>query len=699
MGSVLLAMAATSGPATAAGWLAPEMVSPVGLRPQVAVTADGIATALWLGGQPGGAQIAQAADRAPGGTWSATPPLSVPGGSLDAPAIATAKSGAAVAVWSANSVVRAAYRAPGAGWGAAHDLTDGGLPTGSTSAVITEDGTATVAWHAGTGGGREVQSSRRPAGGSWEPGLAISGLGTTGPQLAAAADGTVTAVWDHRDGWTETRTRPAGGGWSPTATLSGPDLPAGDVRIAVAPNGTAVAAWSQRVGSYNRVHAAMRAPGGPWGPPRILSSDGQPAYEPQISIAADGSALAAWTRSDGENGRLQATVRPAGGDWEAARTLSAAGHEAEEPKAVVTDGGSATIVWQRPNDDGPVAAHAVTRSGGAWSPTKNLTGTLEEGTQLQLAAAPNGDTTVVWHSGGSVSSAVLDASGPRLDGLSVPATGQVGSPVDFSVTPRDLWSPLGGTTWDFGDGGTAVGTGVSHTFPTVGVHTVTVSASDVRGNVTEQTRQIEILPVPTPPIGTPPTGPPAGPPVVPAADPCAAPFVTLLGAEPRGTKRRPTVRLTAVASRSLAGRSVTVTRDRRRIATAKVGSDGVVAKTVAAPKTAKARRKARYRLTLGATTSAPLAAGSTVTVRRQTTLSGNRVRIDGRVAGIRKATRLTLTGIPACGTAATTTTTVRTDKRGRFRVTIARPSRATATVYRIKRGRKTITVPAAIVRK
>jgi hypothetical protein len=86
-------------------------------------------------------------------------------------------------------------------------------------------------------------------------------------------------------------------------------------------------------------------------------------------------------------------------------------------------------------------------------------------------------------------------------------------------------------------------------------------------------------------------------------------------------------------------------------------------------------------------------------VSRQTALSGNRVRIEGRVAGIRKATRLTLTGRPACGTAATTTTTVRTDKRGRFRVTLARPSDVTATVYGIKRGRKTVTLPAAIVRK
>ena len=103
-----------------------------------------------------------------------------------------------------------------------------------------------------------------------------------------------------------------------------------------------------------------------------------------------------------------------------------------------------------------------------------------------IAMDPKGNGIVVWQrsTGGAsnVQYAGLDGAAPVLDAVTVPANAVAGSPVAFSATSVDVWSPLGDTTWDFGDGtAPVVGLTPAHTYARAGTFDVTVRSVDALG--------------------------------------------------------------------------------------------------------------------------------------------------------------------------------------------------------------------------
>jgi hypothetical protein len=98
-----------------------------------------------------------------------------------------------------------------------------------------------------------------------------------------------------------------------------------------------------------------------------------------------------------------------------------------------------------------------------------------------------------------------DVSPPALRSLAIPTSGTVGSPLDFSVQPLDLWSPVT-TAWSFGDGTTGDGSSVSHTYGDAGDKAVSVTATDSFGNASTANGSVAIAPVPVVPV-TPSGGP------------------------------------------------------------------------------------------------------------------------------------------------------------------------------------------------
>ena len=61
----------------------------------------------------------------------------------------------------------------------------------------------------------------------------------------------------------------------------------------------------------------------------------------------------------------------------------------------------------------------------------------------------------------------------------------------FSVSPFDVPSSSS-TSWNFGDGSSANGTSVGHTYSMAGSYTVTVTSTDAVGNSRSATRTVNV---------------------------------------------------------------------------------------------------------------------------------------------------------------------------------------------------------------
>lgn len=91
-----------------------------------------------------------------------------------------------------------------------------------------------------------------------------------------------------------------------------------------------------------------------------------------------------------------------------------------------------------------------------------------------------------------------------LDALSVPPTGTAGTPVAFSASPFDVWSPVS-ITWSFGDGATGAGAATSHTHSVPGTCQLRATATDATGSPVHAAGGIAIAPRPTTSQSTRPT--------------------------------------------------------------------------------------------------------------------------------------------------------------------------------------------------
>ncbi|MGE4426195.1 MAG: FG-GAP repeat domain-containing protein [Solirubrobacteraceae bacterium] len=188
------------------------------------------------------------------------------------------------------------------------------------------------------------------------------------------------------------------------------------------------------------------------------------------------------------------------------------------------------------------------------------------------------------------------------------------------------------------------------------------------------------------------------PPSAPVSS-CRTPFVTIIDLRPTGNGRRPRTKVLAVAAKSLAGSSVAVRRDGRRIGTGRVGTDGRISISVPAPTRKRARVRSRYRLVVGDARSRALKATRRATITSRESLRNGGLRITGRIVGLRHVRTLTVTGEPVCGDDEPSHTRIRTDRNGRFRVTLDPPRRQSEAVsYRIRYANRTATLPVLLTR-
>jgi len=342
--------------------------------------------------------------------WSAPVNLSFPGEQADDPQIA-AGADLTTVIWNNNNTIQTRTRFPNSKtFTIAENMSTTGQNSDSAQVVIGADGTTTVVWISVNSSKRIVQARTRLPGSktfSAAVNLSSPALNVNYPQIAIAANGTTTVVW--QSGRTiQARTRQAGSESFAaeqlfTAQQTSNSRPQMRPQIAVADNGAVTVVWVSEINNVNSIVQARTRPAGSetFGPVMELSSPLKSANAPQLAMAANGAAIAAWNSGDdGSNSVIEARARPAGSSvFTATEILSNPGRYSLNPEVIITADGTATVVWLSVNEFlSDSRLQLSTRQAGSktFSADQTLSGTRAGASSPQLAAADNGATTVIW---------------------------------------------------------------------------------------------------------------------------------------------------------------------------------------------------------------------------------------------------------------------------------------------------------------
>jgi hypothetical protein len=183
---------------------------------------------------------------------------------------------------------------------------------------------------------------------------------------------------------------------------------------------------------YQRVRAVLRRHDGTVTAPRTISAKGHSAAQPSLAVAPDGSAVAAWAWHDKPGWRVQAAVRPPGGDFGPAVTLSDPDRTRPWIDIAVGKGGAAAVSWHfggsyaQPNEPLFVASAAA---GGTFGAAQKYTD-AGDFANTALAVGDDGHVAVAY-------SPTYYYENDKAPGPLLLAEGQAGTPLGASSKLAD----------------------------------------------------------------------------------------------------------------------------------------------------------------------------------------------------------------------------------------------------------------------
>lgn len=400
--------------ASGTAWVRARSVTPPRIRTLLLIALGALTLGLFS---------AAPAFAAPG--WLPATNISQPSQFVEEAQVAVDPQGEAVAVWTTTiggtEIVQAATHPAGGAWSSPVSLTSSAQNANEPQVVMDSQGNAVAVWNQEVSGTSElwvVKASRRPAAGTWSTPTTLSAAGQEAvlPQVAIDPQGNAVAVWDYliHEGTNDEyvvkiqAVTGSAGTWSApvelTAEATSEELPS--PQVAIDPNGNAVAVWERSEGAGEVVQAAFASAGGNWSAAKTISAlaVGEYSWNPQVAVDAQGNAVVLWRNwaGIGSNEIIQAATHPAGGAWSTTATdLSPAGEDAQHPQVAVDPQGNAVAVWELNNETAHTeVVQAKTRPvGGAWSPTATDLSRVEEGLNAehpQVAVNSQGTAVAVW---------------------------------------------------------------------------------------------------------------------------------------------------------------------------------------------------------------------------------------------------------------------------------------------------------------
>jgi hypothetical protein len=291
-----------------------------------------------------------------------------------------------------------------------------------------------------------------------------------------------------------------------------PQVDIGEASAAITPSGHAAVAWRKSVydtGTQTQTWSITFAEGdakvGLGSPVDATPGFGTAPLQLKLVLAPDGRvAIAALANVSGVV-RPQVALRPPGGVFGIVRNLAPTGPAAGGIDIAAGASGELIAVWSAGSSGSTVISAATAAPNGMFGTGTPLASNLSFVNIPSVAVGPKDDGVAAWSTNTTGGAAGFDSSPPSFAGPSFPGGATVGVPAAFSVgSPTDVWGPIASITWDFGDGATADGTSVSHTYAAPGSPTAKLVVTDAAGNAASASRAVPVVAAAAPADTTPP---------------------------------------------------------------------------------------------------------------------------------------------------------------------------------------------------
>jgi hypothetical protein len=502
LGAGLLAVPAQAAPT----WIKPPTpVSDPALDStwqQVDMNARGDTMAVWSTNTDG---YAQAVWRPAGRPWGEAVTVSDPTHFTQEAYVAVDDKGRSTMIWrdteSFSGVITARTRSAAGTWDTATPLSD---ESAFHARIAEEAGNTAVTWYESVPATSDylIRVAYRRPGRQWNTKTIAPAAEQFDPEVAMGA-GLVAVVWRDRtsgDSVLTASVRSKTGAWSDPAPLSGAG-DAQDASVVIDRQGRVTAIWRLFDGVSNAViQTRTRNVAGTWGPVKDVSATNGQRALPDVAVDTAGTLTAVWVEQADPTNIVMASVRRLGESWSEPKALSDPEQDAWNPAVAAGPAGRTVITWSlvSPTETRDTVWATTSKGAHTFKAATRIAPLAEENaTQPRVAVDGDGDAVVVsrrWDASHYVIHASpLDAAPPSISQFSVPARGTVGTRLRFSATIVDTWSKVVSVVWSFGDGGTAQGRKVRHTFRAPGRYTVKLITTDSVGNTRARKKVVVIV--------------------------------------------------------------------------------------------------------------------------------------------------------------------------------------------------------------
>lgn len=273
------------------------------------------------------------------------------------PKIVVDASGNAIAVWSQNYSIWANRYLSGMGWVGPQPISTNGPDIGASSHEIAMEssGMAIVVWEQFDGSYFNISSARFTPSSGWETPEEIEVLALTAvnPKVAIDSSGNAMVIWTKYSGlgfhvyssWHDSATP----GWHAPELVE--DSAIGSILpdLAIAPDGSAIAAWVVEDYTSQSVWANLYSPLSGWGTEQKISTDFTYSGGPRVSINTEGNAIVAWSEFTYPDDRLWSNRFVQGSGWTGPIRVDPSEQD-QYLSDLAPSGDNPIVVWRRANE-------------------------------------------------------------------------------------------------------------------------------------------------------------------------------------------------------------------------------------------------------------------------------------------------------------------------------------------------------------